>query len=124
MNGLLSLLTNHCYAISMNELRIPSPLFAEDISLPALHPSILETFISICYKYGIIWKHEFNHSKSRIVTLGEPIQQHFESMKKREGLLGNTKVDELNEYKNHVSKKFVDSFFSNVEENIDKPIKI
>ena len=81
VNGLLSVLTNHCYAIFINGLRIPSPSFADDITLLALHPSFLKTFTSICYKFGIKWRVEFNHSKSGIVTFGESKPQHFESMK-------------------------------------------
>ena len=46
-NGLLCVLTNHCYAIFINELRIPSPSFADDITLLALHPSFLGTFMTI-----------------------------------------------------------------------------
>ena len=41
VNGLLGVLTNHCYAIFINGLRIPSPSFADDITLLALHPSFL-----------------------------------------------------------------------------------
>ena len=100
VNGLLCVLTNHCYAIFINGIRIPSPSFADDITLLALHPSFLKTFMSICYKYGIKWRYEFNHSKSGIVTFGESKPQHFESMKNREWLLGDTIVDELYEYKN------------------------
>ena len=39
VNGLLNVLSNHCYAIFINGSRIPSPLFADDISLLTLHPS-------------------------------------------------------------------------------------
>ena len=56
VNGLLCVLTNRCYAIFINGLRIPSPSFADDITLLALHPSFLKTFMSICYKYGVKWK--------------------------------------------------------------------
>ena len=66
VNGLLCVLTNHCYAIFINGLRIPSPSFANDITLLVLHPSFLKTFMCICYKYGIRWRYEFNHSKSGI----------------------------------------------------------
>ena len=52
--------------------------------------------MSICYK----WIYEFNHSKSGIGTSGESKQQHFEPMKNREWLLGDTTVDEFYEYKN------------------------
>ena len=98
---------------------MPSPSFADDITLLALHLSFLNTFMSICYKYGIKWRYEFNHSKSGIVTFGESKPQHFESMKNR--VLGDTIVDELYEYKNlGVLKNYVCSFSSNVEDNIDK----
>ena len=124
VNGLLCVLTNHCYAIFINGIRIPSPSFADDITLLALHPSFLKTFMSICYKYGIKWRNEFNHSKSGIVTFGESKPQYFESMKNHEWLLGDTIVDELYEYKNlGVLKNYVGSFSSNVEDNIDKTRK-
>ena len=124
VNGLLCVLTNHCYAIFINGIRIPSPSFADDITLLALHPSFLKTFMSLCYKYGIKWRYEFNHSKSGIVTFGESKPQHFESMKNRKWLLGDTIVDELYEYKNlGVLKNYVGSFSSNVEDNIDKTRK-
>ena len=100
VNGLLCVLTNHCYAIFINGIRIPSPSFADEITLLALHPSFLKMLMSICYKYGIKWRYVFNHSKSGIVTFGESKPQHFESMKNREWLLGDTIVDELYEYKN------------------------
>ena len=120
VNGFLCVLSNHCYAIFINGLRIPSPSFA-DITLLGLHPSFLKTFMSICYKYGIKWTYEFNHSKSGIVTFGECKPQHFEN---RVWLLGDTIVDELYEYKNlGVLKNYVDSFSSNVEDNIDKTRK-
>ena len=47
VNSLLKCLTDHCYAISINRLSLPSPSFADDISLLALYPSFLETFINI-----------------------------------------------------------------------------
>ena len=117
------LTTNHCY-IFINGLRIPSPSFADDITctLLALHPSFLKTLLSICYKYGIKWRYEFNHSKSGIVTFGESKPHH--SMKNCEWLLGDTIVDKLSRYKNlGVLKNYVGSFSTNVEDNIDKTRK-
>ena len=121
VNGLLCVLTNHCYPIFINELRIPSPSFADDITLLALHPSFLGTFMSICYKYGIKWRYEFNDSKTGIVTFVESKPQHFESMKNHVWSLRDTIVDELYEKKNlGVLKNYVGSFSSNVEDNIDR----
>ena len=51
VNGLLNVLSNHCYVIFINGLRIPSPSFAD--SLLTLHRSFLKTFMNICNRYGI-----------------------------------------------------------------------
>ena len=83
-----------------------------------------KTFMSICWKYGIIWRYEFNHSNSGIVTFSESKPQHFEPMKNRKWLLGDTTIDELYEYKNFgVLKNYVSSFSLSVEDNIDKTRK-
>ena len=52
-NSLLKVLTDQCYAISINRLCLAWPFFADNISLLALYPSFLETFMNICHKYGI-----------------------------------------------------------------------
>ena len=44
INSLLKVLPDHCYAISINRISLPSPSFTDDISLFALYPSFLETF--------------------------------------------------------------------------------
>ena len=120
VNRLLNVLSNHCYAIFINGLRIPSPSFADDIFSLKLHPSFLKTFMNICNRYGISWRYAFNHSKSGIVTFGETKLQHSESLKNREWFLGDTKVEELYEYKNlGVLKNYVGSFSSNIDDNIN-----
>ena len=124
VNGLLTVLSNHCYAILINGLRVPFPSFADDTSLLTLHPSFLKTFMSICNRYGIEYRYDFSHSKSGVVTFGETKQHHFESLKNREWLLGYTKVEELYEHKNlGVLKNYVGSFSSNIDDNIDKTSK-
>ena len=40
INNLVKVLTDHCYAISINRLSLPSPSFADDISLLALYLSV------------------------------------------------------------------------------------
>ena len=51
INSLLKVLTDHCYDISINRLSLPSPSFADDISLIALYPSFLKTFMNVCHTY-------------------------------------------------------------------------
>ena len=122
--SLLNELTNHCYAISINQLSLTSPSFADDIALLALNPTFLTSLIGMCYKYSTKWRYEFNPTESGFVTYGETKPVHFEEMKEREWILGDGTVDEPYEYKNlGVLKNYIGSFSSNVEDNIDKTRK-
>ena len=100
INSLLNELMNHCYAISINQLSLPSPSVADDIALLALYPTFLTSLVGMCYKYSTKWRYEFNHTKSDVVTYGETKPIHFEEMKEREWILGDGTVDELYKYKN------------------------
>ena len=93
INSLLKALSDH-------SISFPSPSFADDISLLALYPSFLEKFMNICRKYGIKWRYEFKHTKSRAVACGETKPLHSKSMKEREWMVGDTIMNELYEYKN------------------------
>ena len=44
INGLLNVLSNHCYAIFINGLSLSSPSFADHIKLITLHPFFLRPF--------------------------------------------------------------------------------
>ena len=68
INSLLNELTNQCYEISINQLSLSSPSFADDIGLLALYPTFLTSLMGMCYKYSTKWRYEFNHTKSGVVT--------------------------------------------------------
>ena len=105
-------------------LSLPSPSFADDITLLAIYPIFLSTFMNLCYEYSIRWRYEFHNDKSDIVTFGETKRIHCQSIKQRNWVVGNEIVDERYEYKNlGVVKNYVGSFSSNVEDNIDKTRK-
>ena len=124
INSVLNELTNHCYAISINQLSLPSPSFADKIALLGLYPTFLTSLMGMCYKYSTKWRYEFNHTKSGFVAYGETKPVHFEEMKECEWILGDGTVDELYEYKNlGVLKNYIGSFSSDVEDNIDKTRK-
>ena len=124
INSLLQKLSNHCYAISINSLSLPAPSFADDVTLLALFPSFLKTFLNICHQYSVTWRFEFNHTKSGVVTFGKNKPIYSRLMKEREWTLGDIKVDELYEYKNlGVLKNYAGSFTSNILYNIEKTRK-
>ena len=103
IDSLLNELTNHCYAISINQLSLPSPSFSDDIALLALYPTFLISLMNMCYKYSTKWRYEFNHNKSGVVTYGETKPVHFEEMKEHEWILGDGSVNVCYEYKTLVS---------------------
>ena len=108
----------------MNRLSLPSSSSADDVTLLALYPTFLHTFMEMCYEYSIKWQYEFNHIKSGVVTFSECKSAHYENMNEREWLLGNESVDEFYEYKNlGAVKNYMGSFSSNVQDNIDKTRK-
>ena len=124
INSLIEELSSHSYAVFINSIKLTSPTFADDISLLALQPSFLQTFMKICFQYSLKWRYEFNNSKSGFVTFGETKSTHFNSMQDRKWFLGESSVDELYEYKSlGVTKNYVGSFSSNVEDNIEKTRK-
>ena len=89
INSSLNELTNHCYATSINQLSLPSPSFADDITLLALYPTFLTSLMGMCYEYSTKWRYEFNHTNSGVVTYGKSKPVHFEEMKEREWILGD-----------------------------------
>ena len=117
INGLLNVLSNHCYATIVSGSSLSSPSFADDILLITLifHPSFLQSFI--WFRYSLQWRHEFNHTKSGAVTFGESNPLHSAAMQSRKWMsqmmLGDDIVDELYEYKNlGVLKNYAGSFSS------------
>ena len=87
VNGLLNSLTRHLCAISLNNISLSSPSFTDGISLLALHPTFLSTFMKMCCHYTIKWRYEFSHIKTCVVTFGEMKRVHCEAMKERSLLM-------------------------------------
>ena len=84
INSLLKDLSDHCFAFSINTLRMPASSFADDVCLIVLHQSLLKILMHKCYNCSKTWIYEFNHSKSGVVTFGETKPIHCKLMKERE----------------------------------------
>ena len=124
INALLINLSNHACLLNIDGLSLPSPSFADDISLLAIQSSLLEVLMQMCYCYSLKWRYEFNNSKIGVVTFGETRVVHCDSMKRCEWILGGEIVDELYEYQNlGALKNYIRSFSSNIDDNIEKTCK-
>ena len=93
INGLLNELTQHSCALSLYNISLSSPSFADDISLLSIYPTFLSS-LNLCYTYSIKWRYESNHVKSGIVKFGEFKHVHSEAMKERIWVLGGESVTE------------------------------
>ena len=124
INGLLNVLSNHCYAIFISGLSLSCPSLADDISLIILHASFSQSLMTDCFRYSLQWRYEFNHTKSGVVTFSESKPLHLAAMQSRKWVLGDDNVDELYEYKNlGISKNYTGSFSSNIDDNVEKTQK-
>ena len=124
INGLLKTLSEHCFALLINSLSLPSPSFADDVMLLALFPSFPQTLMNLRHNYSLRWRYQFNHIKSGVLTFGECKPIHSKLIKELKWLLDHTAVHELCEYKNlGVLKNYANSFSTNVEDNIEKARK-
>ena len=88
-------------------------------------------FLDVRKAFETVWIHRLLYKlfselgiKCDVVTFGETIPHHFESLKNREWLQGDTKVEELCKYKNiGVLKYYIGSFSWNIHNNIDETRK-
>ena len=74
--NILHVSSDHNYAIYMRSLQLTSPSFPDDITLLALHPSIISVLVDMCHQYSIKWRYEFNNTKCGVVTFGESKALH------------------------------------------------
>ena len=71
-----------------------------------------------------MWRYEFNHTKSGAATFGETKEIQSQLIREREWMLRDSVIHDLFEYKNlGVSKNYVSSFASYVDDNIEKAQK-
>ena len=99
INSLLNELRGHYYAISINQLSLPSPSFADDIALLALYRSDFPDISHGACATSTVQSGDINLIILKVVS-GETKPVHFEEMKELEWVLGDGTVDELYQYKN------------------------
>ena len=91
---LLLIISNDPFSLSIKNIPVGCPTFADDLTLLALFPSFLQHLMSIVCDFSIKWRYEFNHTKSGVVVFGESTIQHAKSMMSRKFNLGLDVVKE------------------------------
>ena len=121
INRLLIIISNYPFSLSIENIPVGCPTFADDLTLLALFPSFLQHLMSIVFDFSIKWRYEFNHNKSGVVVLGESKIQHAKNMLSRKFNLGLDVVEERKEYKNlGFTKNYAHSCSRNIDEAIKK----
>ena len=109
-------------SLVIDNLRIGSPTFADDMTLLSLFPSFLWHLVHEVTQYPKVWRYDYNQSKSGVVVFGESQIQHYREKQARH-IDGNV-VTELDEYKNlGVVKSYASSSRLDISEAIEKNSK-
>ena len=120
INHLLIIISNDPFSLSIENIPVGCPTFADNLTLLAPFPSFLQ-FMSIVFDFSIKWRYEFNHNKSGVLVLGESKIQHAKNMLSRKFNLGLDVVKERKEYKNlGVTKNCAHSCSTDIDEAIKK----
>ena len=121
INRLLFIISNNPFSLSVENMSVGCPTFADDLILLALFRSFLQHLMSIVFDFSIKWRYEFNHIKSGVVVFGESKIQHAKNMMSRKFNLGFDVVKERKEYKNlGVTKSYAHRCSGDIDEAIKK----
>ena len=101
INRLLFIISNDPFLLSVDNVPVGCPTFADDLTLLALFPSFLQHLMSIVFDFSIKWCYEYNHTKGGVIKFGESKIQHAKNMMSRKFNLGLDVVKERKEYKNY-----------------------
>ena len=100
INRLIETVSNSKYSLVIDNLKIGSPTFADDMTLLSLFPSFLRHLMHELTQYSKIWRYDHNQSKIGDVVFGELRVQHYREEQVRHRELDGNVVAELDEYKN------------------------
>ena len=100
INRLIETVCKSKYKKVIDNLRIGSLTFVDDMTLLSLFPSFLRDLMHEVTQYSKIWQHDYNQSKSSVVVLGGSRVQLYREKQARHWELDGNVVTELDEYKN------------------------
>jgi hypothetical protein len=76
INELLVELRASPYGISIGDIDLTCPTYADDIAVLALHKHSLNKLLSIAYEYSRKWRFQFNLNKCEVIIFGKDSQPH------------------------------------------------
>ena len=111
------------YSVVIDNFRIGSPTFADDMTLLSLFPSFLRHLMHEVTQYSKIWRYDYNQSKSGVVVFGESRVQHYREKQGRHFELDGNVVTELDDKSLGVVKNYAISSRLGISEAIEKTRK-
>ena len=72
ISRLIATVCNSKYSLVIDNLRIGSPTFADDMTLLSLFPSFLRHLMHEVTQYSEIWRYDYNQSKAVLWCLRNP----------------------------------------------------
>ena len=123
INQLIKEISECRFSLTINDLQLGCPTFADNMTLLAVFPSFLKNLMEKAFLHSKLWRYEYNEIKSG-ETFGKTGPQHFVQKHKRSWTLGEKVVEEDDQYKNlGVVKNYVGSFQFDIHEAIEKTRK-
>ena len=65
------------FSLTINDLQLGYPTFADDMTLFGTFPSLLKNLMEKAFLHSKLWRYEYNEAKSGIVTFDETGHQYF-----------------------------------------------
>ena len=94
INQLIKEISECKFSLTINDLQLGCPTFADDMTLLAVFLSFLKNLMEKAFLHSKLWRYEYNEIKSGVVTFGETGPQHFVQKHKRSWNFGEKVVEE------------------------------
>ena len=79
-NELLYDLNNCIFGANIENVKVASPAFADDVTLAAVSKEGIQQLVSIAYKYSKKWRFSYNQSKCKAILFGKNIEKNVKIM--------------------------------------------
>ena len=93
MKDLTDMHSEHNIGVPIAPQIINALLYADDVALMAVSESDLQKMLNIAFSFVTKWNLKFNSNKSKVLVVGKRID------KSNKWVLGDTYIEEINEYK-------------------------
>ena len=94
VDGLLDQLSTSGHGVYIDDVFCGAPMYADDLALISDSAEDLQSMLDITSNYALLWRYQFNASKSAILVFGESPISRKRNRPSRKWLLGGDEIPE------------------------------